>query len=90
MDAFLLKIVIEERLGYPVQLISDGSIEGIDSALNLSDTASLWSALATGELHIYPEARSPANLSTFLQLGMYRSGGERAVVGRSRQTLLYC
>jgi hypothetical protein len=79
VDAFLLKITIEERLGYPVQLISDGSIESIDSALNISDKASLWSALATGALHIYPEARSPANLSTFLQLGMHRSGGERVV-----------
>jgi hypothetical protein len=31
VDAFLLKIVIEERLGYPVQLISDG-LAAINSA----------------------------------------------------------
>ena len=57
MDAFLLKIAMEERLGYPVQLISDGLIEGIESVLNLTGVASIYSALASGEVHIYPEAR---------------------------------
>ena len=41
MDAFLLKIVIEERLGYPVQLISDGLVEGVESVLNLTGPASV-------------------------------------------------
>ena len=56
-DAFLLKITIEERLGYPVQLISDGTLGGIESALNLSGPASVYSALANNDAHIYPEAR---------------------------------
>ncbi len=53
----MLKITIEERLGYPVQLISDGVLAGIESALNLSGTESVYSALAAGEVHIYPEVR---------------------------------
>jgi hypothetical protein len=57
VDAFLLKIVIEERLGYPVQLVSDGLIPGLQSALNLSGVASVYAALSSGEVHIYPEAR---------------------------------
>jgi hypothetical protein len=57
VDAFLLKIMIEERIGWPVQLISDGLIEGIDSVLNLSGVGSVYSALASGAVHIYPEAR---------------------------------
>jgi hypothetical protein len=56
VDAFLLKIVIEERLGYPVHLISDGLLPGIESALNLSGMASVYAALASGEVHMYPEA----------------------------------
>jgi hypothetical protein len=56
-DAFLLKIAIEERLGYPVQLVSDGLLQGIESALNLNGTTSIYSALARGEVHVYPEAR---------------------------------
>jgi uncharacterized small protein (DUF1192 family) len=59
-DSFLLKIVIEGRLGWPVHLISDGLLEGIESALNLSGTASVYQALASGEAHIYPEVRRPA------------------------------
>jgi hypothetical protein len=55
--SFLLKIVIEERLGWPVHLISNGGIEGAHSAQNLSDTSSVYRALASGEAHIYPEAR---------------------------------
>ena len=57
MDAFLLKITIEERLGYPVELASNGLIEGVESALNLSGAASVYAALASNEAHIYPEAR---------------------------------
>ena len=56
VDAFLLKILIEEQIGYPVQLISDGLLLGVESALNLSGPASVYSALASGEVHIYPEA----------------------------------
>ena len=57
VDSFLLKIVIEGRLGWPVHLISDGLLEGIESALNLSGPATAYQALARGEAHIYPEVR---------------------------------
>ena len=66
VDSFLLKIVIEGRLGWPVHLISDGDLAGIESALNLSGTASVYQALASGEAHIYPEVRRPAR-ATFEQ-----------------------
>ena len=66
VDAFLLKIVIEGRLGWPVHLVLDGRLEGIESALNLSGPASVWQALASGEAHIYPEVRRPAG-ATFEQ-----------------------
>ncbi len=52
----MLRILIEEQIGYPVQLVSDGFLPGIESALNLSGSASVYSALASGEVHIYPEA----------------------------------
>ena len=54
-DAFLLKIAIEERLGYPVMLIGDGLVGSIESALNLTGPASLYAALAAGTADIYPE-----------------------------------
>ena len=57
VDAFLLKITIEERLGHPVELISDGGLEGIASKLNLRGPASVYSALARGDADIYPEVR---------------------------------
>jgi len=66
VDSFLLKIVIEGRLGWPVHLISDGLLEGIESALNLSGPASVYQALASGEAHIYPEVRQ-APSATFEQ-----------------------
>ena len=56
LDAFLLKITIEEQLGYRVQLISDGLLEDVRSALDLSGPASVYSALSSGEVDIYPEA----------------------------------
>jgi hypothetical protein len=66
VDALLLKIVIEGRLGWPVHLISDGDLADIESALNLSGAASAYQALARGEAHIYPEVRRPAR-ATFEQ-----------------------
>ena len=56
MDSFLLKIAIEERLGYPVHLISDGLLPDIESELNLTGAASVYSALASGKADIHPEA----------------------------------
>jgi hypothetical protein len=57
VDSFLLKFTIEEQLGWPVQLISDGLLDGIESALNLTGASSVFAALASGEAHIHPEAR---------------------------------
>ena len=54
LDAFLLKIVVEERLGYPVQLLSDGQIYGT------LGNGSIYSALARGEVDMYPEV-TPVN-----------------------------
>ena len=53
-------------LGYPVELVSDGlsssvTSDRIASAITpgreLNGTASVWSALADGYVHIYPEVR---------------------------------
>jgi hypothetical protein len=63
VDALLLKILIEGRLGWPVHLISDGLLGGIESALNLSSPASVYQALASGEAHIYPEVRRPITMT---------------------------
>ena len=51
----MLRILFEERLGYPTALVSDGLIPEIRSALN--GAASVYDALARGEAHIWPEAR---------------------------------
>jgi hypothetical protein len=59
LDAFLLKIVVEERLGYPVQLLSDGQLADIGPGLRISDVnAGIYSALARGEADVYPEVVS--------------------------------
>ena len=65
-DAFLLKIIVEERLGYPVQLISDGLVRSIESALNLTGSQSVYAALAAGTADIYPEVRRVACVRTFV------------------------
>ncbi len=56
----MLKILIEERLGYPVELISDGL--DIDlaarSRLKLGGVPGVWSALAAADVDIYPEVRA--------------------------------
>ena len=71
MDSFLLKFSIEELLGWPVQLISDGLLDGVESALNLTGAASIFAALASGEAHIHPEARRL--IALFLSLGLFTS-----------------
>ena len=61
MDAFLLKVAIEEVLGFPVELVPDGL--GLDTG-ELTGPKSVYSALAKGSVHIYPEVRAcePASL----------------------------
>ncbi len=66
MDAFLLKIIVEERLGYPVQLLSDGQLAAVGPDLRISEGTSLnitdriYSALARGEVDMHPEV-TPAD-----------------------------
>ena len=59
LDTFLLKIVVEERLGYPVQLLSDGQLADIGPGLKISEGTSvvfaIYSALARGEVDVHPE-----------------------------------
>jgi hypothetical protein len=56
LDAFLLKIVVEGRLGYPVEMLSDGQLADIGPGLKISDVnAGIYSALARGEADMYPE-----------------------------------
>ncbi len=57
IDAFMLKILIEQELGYPTELVPDGLSPEIPS--NLTGPASVYEALAGGAVHMYPEvARS--------------------------------
>ena len=51
LNAFLLKVVLEEKLGFPTLLISD-----YDDMFN--DTESVIEGLARGDAHLYPEVRS--------------------------------
>ena len=58
-DAFLLKIAIEQELGYPTELLPDTWVpEGVDPEDNdlLGDALhKVFFAMSRGELHIYPE-----------------------------------
>ncbi len=53
VDAFILKILIEQELGYPAELVPDGEDPEIPS--NLVGTASVYEALERGAVHLYPE-----------------------------------
>ena len=53
IDAFMLKILIEQELGYPTELVPDGLSPEIPS--NLTGPASVYEALAGGAVHMYPE-----------------------------------
>jgi hypothetical protein len=57
VDAFLLKIVIEEIQGFPVQLIDD-----VDLLARFGEFG-IFEALSRGDAHIYPEAICPTPLS---------------------------
>ena len=67
LDAFLLKIIVEERLGYPVQLLSDGLLADVGPDLRISEGTSVnggvYSALARGEVDMHPEV-TPAEHSS--------------------------
>jgi hypothetical protein len=49
----MLKILTEQELGFPTELVQDGDSLGIPS--NLSDYASIYQALESGAVHMYPE-----------------------------------
>ena len=49
----MLKILIEQELGYPAELVPDGLSPEIPS--NLTGPASVYEALASGAVHMYPE-----------------------------------
>ena len=53
IDAFILKVLIEQELGYPTELVPDGLLPEISS--NLTGPASVYQALGSGAIHIYPE-----------------------------------
>ena len=53
IDAFMLKILIEQELGYPAELVPDGLSPEIPS--NLTGPTSVYEALASGAVHMYPE-----------------------------------
>jgi hypothetical protein len=57
IDAFMLKILIEQELGYPTELVPDGLSPEIPS--NLTGPASVYEALAGGAVHMYPEVARP-------------------------------
>ena len=86
VDAYLLKIAVEERLGYHVQLLSDGQLPGIGSDLAISEGTSaskaLFSALARGEVDMNPEVtdttRSPVVPRTTLGYSRALCAGSRS------------
>jgi hypothetical protein len=59
----VLKIVIEEELGFGVDLVPDGLTEGLASELDGVDD--IYRALSIGQVHIYPEAPLARNLEAY-------------------------
>ena len=53
VDAFMLKILTEQELGFPAELVQDGDSPEIPS--NLTGMASIYEALESGAAHMYPE-----------------------------------
>ena len=49
----MLKILTEQELGFPTELVQDGESYEIPS--NLTGLASVYEALASGDVHMYPE-----------------------------------
>ena len=76
LDAFLLKIVIEEILEYPVQLIDDVELLARFGELGI------FEALSRGDAHIYPEVTCPGPkvqtgvcVADGRKVGFFRCGG---------------
>ena len=60
IDAFLLKVAIEQELGYPTELIPD-NVGNVGGELPLGSTAQteMFKRMAAGEVHLYPEVTLP-------------------------------
>ena len=69
VTAFLLKIVIEEELGYPTLLLSDGLVVVPGTSTLLAGPADVWARLASGEVHINPEVLTPGGAPGFAVCG---------------------
>ena len=61
IDAFMLKILIEQELGFPTELVPDGLTPAIPS--NLTGPASVYRALESGAAHMYPEVGKYSHVS---------------------------
>ena len=57
----MLKILIEQELGFPTELAQDGDSPEIPS--NLTGLASVYEALESGAVHMYPEVARDTFLS---------------------------
>jgi hypothetical protein len=55
IDAWLIKTIVEEVLGFPTELVSDGLSDV--SSLNLTGPEGVWNAMANAVVHMYPEVR---------------------------------
>ena len=58
VNAFMLKILTEQELGFPTELVQDGLSPEIPS--NLTGLASVYEALESGAVHMYPEVARDA------------------------------
>ena len=76
-DAWLLKMLIEEELGWPVILISD-------SNSRFDGVPSIYQAMADGDVHIYPEA-SALRHSTSSSGALQLLDGPGVEIGRARR-----
>ncbi len=53
IDAVILKILIEQELGYPTELVPEGLFPEIASSL--AGVEGVYHALGSGAVHMYPE-----------------------------------
>ena len=63
IDAFVLKIFIEEEPGFGVDLVPDGLTEGLASELNGVDD--IYRALSIGQVHTLPRGTLVRNLEAY-------------------------
>ena len=84
VDAFMLKILSEQELGFPTELVQDGLSPEIPS--NLTGPASVYEALKSGAVHMYPEVAR----DTFTAPRLVRSSLQSSLqTWRSEEPALY-